>query len=134
MDDLEFAAFTIPADELEEMFSTSGGPGGQHANRNETSVRLRFRVSGSSLPAHLQAKLTERIGDPIEVTVSESRSQYRNRALARQRLTEKIETALKEDPKRRATKPTKASKTRRVDEKRARGETKRQRRTPSHED
>lgn len=134
MDDLEVGRFTIPADELEETFTTSGGPGGQHANRNETSVRLRFRVAESSLPADIKTKLKTRLGDPIDVIASTSRSQYRNRALARSQLSEKIEAALKQDPERRPTKPTKASQTRRVEEKRARSETKRQRRSPSPED
>lgn len=134
MDDLVIGAITIPADELEETFTTSGGPGGQHANRNETSVRLRFRVADSSLPDDIKEKLNSRLGDPIDVTSSTSRSQYRNRSLARSQMREKIEAALKEDLERRSTKPTKASQTRRIEEKRARGETKRQRRTPSPED
>ena len=134
MDDLVIGAITIPADELEETFTTSGGPGGQHANRNETSVRLRFRVADSSLPDDIKEKLNSRLGDPIDVTSSTSRSQYRNRSLARSQMREKIEAALKEDLERRSTKPTKASQTRRIEEKRARGETKRQRRTPSSED
>lgn len=134
MGPLEVGAFTIPADELEESFSTSGGPGGQHANRNETAVRLRFRVAESSLPEDVRAKLTARLGDPIEVTATDSRSQFRNRARARHRLKEKIEAALREDPKRRATKPTRASQQSRVEKKRARSETKRLRRTPPPED
>lgn len=134
MDSLQVGDFTIPAEELEEIFSTSGGPGGQHANRNETSVRLKFRVADSSLPDETKVRLIDRLGDPIEVTASDSRSQFRNRALARQRLSEKIETALRDAPKRRSTKPTKASQQRRVDQKRARGETKRQRQSPTHEE
>lgn len=134
MDDLEIGAFTIPADELEETFTTAGGPGGQHANRNETSVRLRFRVADSSLPDDVKEKLKQRLGDPVDVTASTSRSQYRNRSLARTQMREKLDAALREDPERRATKPTKASRARRVDEKRARGETKRQRRPPTPED
>jgi ribosome-associated protein len=134
MDDLQVGRYTIPADELEETFSTSGGPGGQHANRNETSVRLRFHVAESSLPEDVRTRLTDRLGDPVEATATDSRSQFRNRALARQRLREKIESALKDDPSRRATKPTKASKQRRVEAKRARSETKRLRRSPPTDD
>ena len=134
MSSLEVGPFTIPADELEETFTTPGGPGGQHANRNETSVRLRFRVGESTLPEDVRVTLADKLGDPIEVTATDSRSQFRNRALARQRLREKIETALREEPERRATKPTKASQQRRVEEKRARSETKRLRRSPPPED
>lgn len=131
MDDLHFDDYTIPAAELVEIFDTSGGPGGQHANRNETAVRLRFHVVGSSLPQSIQRRLADRLGDIVEVQSSESRSQFRNRALARQQLKEKLEEGLKERPKRRKTRPTRASKRRRVADKRARSEIKRLRRKPS---
>lgn len=134
MDDLIVANFTIPGAELEETFDTSGGPGGQHANRNETAVRLRLDVESSSLPPDIRRKLVDRIGPRIEVVSARSRSQFRNRAMARQQLKEKIEEALREKPDRRSTRPTKASKKRRVETKRARGETKRLRRNPTPED
>lgn len=130
MDDLDFGRHTIPAAELEESFETSGGPGGQHANRNATAVRLRFDIAESSLPEQVRSKLVARIGQVAEVTVSESRSQFRNRALARRRLQEKLEKALVDPPKRRRTRPTRASKRRRLEQKRARGRTKRLRHPP----
>ena len=134
MDDLEVGEHTIPAAELEESFETSGGPGGQHANRSETAVRLRFHVAQSSLPPDVKQTLTDRLGDVVEAQAVESRSQYRNRALARRRLKEKLEEALRPVPKRKRTKPTKASKRRRIADKRARGEVKRLRRPPMGED
>jgi ribosome-associated protein len=134
MEDLYFDRFMIPASELVEIFETSGGPGGQHANRSETAVRLRFQVAGSSLPEETQQRLMSRLGETVEVQSSESRSQFRNRALARQQLKEKLEAALKEKPKRRRTRPTRASKKRRVAGKRARGEIKRLREKPSPDD
>lgn len=130
MDDLEVGRYTIPAAELEESFETSGGPGGQHANKNETAVRLRFDVATSSLPEEVRSKLQDRIGRYAEVNVSESRSQFRNRALARQRLQERLREALVDPPKRKKTKPTRASQRRRVEEKRARSRTKRLRKPP----
>lgn len=130
MDDLEVGRYTIPGDELEETFETSGGPGGQHANRSATAVRLRFGIAGSSLPEDIRSKLVQRLGDVIEVTVSESRSQFRNRAIARKRLQERIEKALVDPPRRRRTRPTRASKQRRLDDKRARSEKKQQRKPP----
>lgn len=130
MEDLEIGRFTIPAAELEEIFETSGGPGGQHANRNQTAVRLRFDINASSLPTDVRTKLVARIGEYAEVTASDSRSQFRNRAIARQRLEEKLEKALVDPPRRRETKPTKASQERRLDEKKARSGTKRLRRPP----
>lgn len=134
MDDLQIKGYSIPGAELEETFTTSGAPGGQHANRTETSVRLRFRVEGSSLPADVRKQITESLGDPVDVIAAESRSQFRNRALARQRMKEALEEALKPKRKRKKTKPTRASKRRRIEDKRRRSETKRLRQPPSPHD
>lgn len=134
MDDLTIGDYTIPDAELEESFETSGGPGGQHANRSETAVRLRFHVRGSSLPDDVRHRLESRLGEVIEVHASESRSQFRNRALARQLLREKLEEGLKKRPKRRRTRPSRVSKRQRVADKRARGKVKRLRQKPSTED
>ena len=134
MDDLQVGDWIIPAAELEERFDTSGGPGGQHANRNETSVRLRFRVAGSSLPSEAKESLTSRIGSVIDVTASDQRSQARNREMARKRLKERIEAALVQPKTRKSTKPTRASKNRRVEVKKARSEVKKQRQRPHIED
>jgi len=134
MDDLQVGRWTIPADELEERFETSGGPGGQHANRSETAVRIRFSVPSSSLPDDVKEKLTHRLGDNIEASSADTRSQFRNRAMARRRLKEKIETALVEQPVRRRTWPTRASRIRRIESKKARGAIKRLRRRPNGHD
>lgn len=134
MDDLEIGPYTIPAAELEEMFETSGGPGGQHANRSATAVRLRFDIPTSSLPEDVRSRLSKRLGDLVEVSSSESRSQFRNRALARQRMKEKLEGSLQERAKRRTTKPTRASKRRRLAGKRAQSEKKRLRQPPRIDD
>lgn len=134
MDDLDIGPYTIPATELEEMFETSGGPGGQHANRSATAVRLRFDVTASSLPEGVRAQLSRRLGDLVEVSSSKSRSQFRNRALARRQLQERLEEALEEKPKRKKTKPTRASKRRRLADKRARAEKKRLRKPPRIDD
>lgn len=133
MDDLKVGRYTIPASELEESFETSGGPGGQHANRNETTVRLRLDIASSSLPDEIRSKLMERIGDVAEVTAGDSRSQFRNRALARKRLQEKLRQAMVDPPKRRKTRPTRASKRRRLEEKKHRGRKKRLRQPPDIE-
>lgn len=130
MEDLRVGRYTIPAHELEESFDTSGGPGGQHANRSATAVRLRLDIGGSSLPDEVRSKLRERLGDHIEVVAADSRSQYRNRALARRRMAERITKALVEPPTRRQTRPTRASQRRRLEWKRARARTKRLRKPP----
>ena len=134
MDDLVVKDFKVRGADLEEVFETSGGPGGQHANRNETAVRLRLDIATASIPADPRERLQAKLGDVVEVVVSDSRSQYRNRALARQRLRDKLEAALVDPPERRPSKPTRGSKTRRLNEKKARSQTKRLRRKPAAED
>ncbi len=123
--------WTIPDAEIEESFHTSGGPGGQHANRSETAVRLRFDVSASTtLPEEVKQQIIARAGEVIEVNASEERSQLRNRETARRRLVERIENALARPKRRRRTKPTRAARERRLASKRARAEKKRRRRRP----
>ncbi|MCH7583033.1 MAG: aminoacyl-tRNA hydrolase [Acidobacteria bacterium] len=134
MDDLVIGSLTIPAGELEERFETSGGPGGQHANRNETTVRLRFRVNESSLPIEVREKLASRLGNIVEVSAAESRSQHQNRDMARRRLAERIGEALVDPNPRKKTRPTRASANRRLTEKKARSDVKEQRRRPSIDD
>jgi len=134
MDDIRIGEYLIPDSELEESFDTSGGPGGQHANRNETAVRLRFHVPSSSLPEGIRIKLIDQYGETIEVRAAESRSQFRNRALARRQLKEKLEKGLEMPARRRKTRPSRASKRKRVAEKRARAETKKLRQNPSVDD
>ncbi len=134
MEDLVVGSLTIPASELEERFETSGGPGGQHANRSETTVRLRFRVSESSLPIEVREKLVSRLGDVVEVSAAESRSQHQNREMARRRLAARIEEALADPRPRKKTRPTRAAANRRLTEKKARSDVKKQRRRPSIDD
>jgi ribosome-associated protein len=134
MDDLVVGGHTIPAEELIETFELSGGPGGQHANRNATAVRLRLDTTTSSLPEDVRTKLQERVGATVEVIAADSRSQWRNRAIARRRLKEKIEATMVERPERRPSQPTRASKRRRLQSKRARAETKRLRKPPTSHD
>ncbi len=134
MEDLVVGSLTIPSAELEERFETSGGPGGQHANRSETAVRLRFQVDESSLPVEAREKLASRLGNIVEVSAAESRSQHQNREMARRRLAQRIEEALVDPEQRRKTRPTRASADRRLIEKKARSEVKKQRRRPGIDD
>lgn len=130
-DGVSFGEWQIPEAELEERFDTSGGPGGQHANKNETAVTLRVDLRSTSLPERVSQRLIAKLGHPVvEVNAADSRSQWRNRAVARQRLGEVLEKANKPTTRRRRTKPTRASKTRRLEEKRQRSEIKRNRRSP----
>lgn len=142
MDDLRINNdLLIPAAELKWRFDTSGGPGGQHANKSATRVELSFDVRESvtfddeSRVRVLRNLPTDADDGVIVVQVGESRSQWRNRQIARRRLVEIIEEALRPPaPRRRPTKPTRASRERRLASKRARSETKRMRQNPRHFD
>ncbi len=120
----------IPETEIEERFDTSGGPGGQHANRTESAVTLRFEPGSSSLPDEIRSKLTRRLGPVVEVGASDTRSQWRNREIARERLTARLEEGLVDPKPRRKTKPSRKARERRLEEKRARSRVKRERRRP----
>lgn len=129
--DLIVGGRRIPGDELSWTFGTSGGPGGQHANRSNTRAELHWRYGQSEAfesetKARIGNALRNRIaGGILTVSVDESRSQFRNRALARQRLAALIEDAARPPKTRRKTRPTRGSKQRRLDEKRQRSNTKR---------
>lgn len=126
------ARLTIPADEIALRVTTSGGPGGQHANRSLTRVIASFRVEDSTVLSGADRELlTEKIGAVVRASAGRFRSQSQNRSAALEQLAEKIAVALTRLPPRRATKPTKGSKIRRVDEKKARGRVKEQRRRPT---
>lgn len=125
----------VPRRELEVSFSASGGPGGQHANRSNTRVELRFDVAASTAFGPGQrARVIERLGSEIRIVADDERSQLRNRALAERRLVEKLQAALHVEAPRRPTKPTKASKRRRVEGKQRRSEIKRARARPTRDD
>ncbi|MGY2702400.1 alternative ribosome rescue aminoacyl-tRNA hydrolase ArfB [Nocardioides sp. HB32] len=117
---------TIPAAELVERFSRSPGPGGQSVNTADSRVELEYDVAASPVLDDAQrARLVGRLGSPVRVVASEHRSQHRNRVAARERLAERLRAALAPPPPaRRPTKPTRGSQRRRLDEKKARGETK----------
>lgn len=125
----------VPRRELDVSFSTSGGAGGQHANRNATRVELRFDVAASeSLSSAQRERVLAKVGSEIRVVADDERSQLRNRDIAEQRFVERLRDALHVERKRTATKPTKGSKRRRLDAKKRRSETKRQRRKPGRHD
>jgi ribosome-associated protein len=124
----------IPLAELEFRYSRSGGPGGQHVNTSSTKVEVRFDVEGSpSLGPRQRARLLERLGPVVRVTSSRTRSQLRNREDALAVLAARLADALKVDPARLATRPSRAAKAARTDAKRRRGDVKRTRRRPEVE-
>jgi ribosome-associated protein len=125
------AGVAIPLAELEWRYSTAGGPGGQHANTSQTRADVRFDIAGSpSLSEWARQRLQARLGDSAEGGAGERRSQARNRELALDRLSARLEAALTPERPRRPTRPTLASKRRRLEAKRRQGDQKRQRRGP----
>ena len=124
-------SLALPRAEVELRFSRSSGPGGQHAQRNETRVEAVFDVAASATLTDAQkARIGERIGPVVRAVAQDERSQARNRELALERLAEQLREALRVRRPRRATKPTRKSQEQRLDEKRRRGETKRLRQPP----
>lgn len=125
----------VPAWELVETFTPSGGPGGQHANKASTRVELRFDVERSSaLTPAQKRRVAGRLGPVVRVVADDERSQARNRELARQRLAEQLRAALVPPRRRVATRPTRGSQERRLQGKRQRSERKAARRKPRPDD
>ncbi len=125
-------SLSIPLHELEWHFSASGGPGGQHANRSNTRVELRFDIAGSAaLGPRQRARLIERIGPTLRIVSDEERSQLRNREAALERLRARLADALRIERPRNPTTPTQASIARRVEAKRRRSQLKRLRERPT---
>lgn len=129
------ATCVLRLDELEWRTTGSGGPGGQHANTSDTRVEVRFPIATStSLAPRQRERLLEQLGPVARATASDSRSQARNREVALERLRSRLEVALRVDPPRRATKPTKSAKEARLDSKRRHSARKQDRRRPTGDD
>ncbi len=122
----------IPLAEIELRFSRSSGPGGQHAQRTESRVEAVFDVEASAALSPAQKRrVIAKAGPVLRALAQDERSQWRNRELAIERLVETLREALRVPRRRRPTKPTAASRARRLEAKRRRSETKRLRRRPS---
>ncbi|MCQ2000573.1 alternative ribosome rescue aminoacyl-tRNA hydrolase ArfB [Arthrobacter zhaoxinii] len=137
MDLVVSPALTIPAAELEWRFSRSSGPGGQHVNTSDSRVALSWNVAGSTVLSDQQRLLLLQqlkrslVAGVLTVTASEQRSQLRNRETALAKLAALVAGGLAPGPPpRRRTKATRGSNYRRLDAKKQRAATKRQRQRP----
>jgi ribosome-associated protein len=129
---------TIPRAELEYRASRAGGAGGQHVNTSSTRIELRWNVRATSaLDDAARHRVATRLASRLDgegwlrVVASARRSQGQNREAAEARLVELVRAALVVPKRRKATKPSRGAKEARLDEKRKRGDTKRQRRPDS---
>lgn len=116
----------LPARALEWRFSRGSGPGGQHRNTAETAVELVADLT--ALEGAGAERVVERLGESVTASASASRSQWRNRSVARQRLAEMLDEAARPPKPRRPTRPSRAARRRRLEEKRQLSEKKERRR------
>jgi ribosome-associated protein len=125
----------IPFDEVTVRASRSSGPGGQHANVTASRIEASFDVAASrTLDDAQKRRVIARCGPVVRAISQDARSQARNRTLALERLAARIARALEVPRARHATKPTKASRQRRLDAKRRDAQRKRDRRPPESGD
>jgi len=125
---------SIPDEEVSFATSRSGGPGGQNVNKLETRVTLRFDLAGSpSLSEEQKDRLRQRLATRItkdgvlQVTSQRHRTQGANREAAVERFAELVRENLREETPRKRTRPSRAAKARRLEEKRRRSQRKRER-------
>src|SRR5204862_2940217 len=122
---------SIPRSEIAYRFSRSSGPGGQHAQKSDTRVEAIFEVETSAALSDAQKRrVISRAGPVLRSVAQDERSQWRNRELATERLVSELREALRVPRPRRPTKPTRASKEKRLEGKRRRSDVKRLRRPP----
>ncbi|MBG6085513.1 alternative ribosome rescue aminoacyl-tRNA hydrolase ArfB [Zhihengliuella flava] len=126
----------VPAAELAEQFTRSSGPGGQGVNTTDSRVQLSLDLgTTTALDATQRERVLERLagrlaGTVLTIEASEHRSQWRNRAAARQRLAEVLRDAVVPELPRRPTRPTRGSRLCRLEAKRRRADIKRSRQNP----
>jgi len=126
------ARLSIPLAEIEVRTSRSSGPGGQHANVTASRVEAVFDVEFSSALDESQRRLLmAKWGSQVTAVAQDARGQARNRELALERLATKIAAGLVVPRRRRATKPSRGVRQRRLERKRRVGERKRARRRPA---
>ena len=121
----------VPRSEIELRTSRSSGPGGQHAQKSETRVEAVFDVEASNALSDAQKRrVVAKAGPVLRAIAQDERSQLRNKDLATERLVESLREALKVPRRRVPTKPSAASRERRLEQKKRRSQVKRLRRQP----
>jgi ribosome-associated protein len=121
----------IPLEEVQFRASRSSGPGGQHANVTASRIEAVFDVQASEALSDEQRELLlGRVGRRVTAVAQDARSQARNRELALERLREKLAAGLRRPRPRRPTKPSRAARERRLEQKRRTSRRKAQRRPP----
>jgi ribosome-associated protein len=124
----------LPLAEIQLRTSRSSGPGGQHAQKSETRVEAVFDVEASTALTDAQKRrVVAKAGPVVRAVAQDERSQLRNKDLAVERLVESLREALKVPRRRVATKPSAASKQRRLEAKKRRSQVKRLRGSPRHD-
>jgi ribosome-associated protein len=124
----------LPLAEIQLRTSRSSGPGGQHAQKSETRVEAVFDVESSTALTDAQKRrVVAKAGPVLRAVAQDERSQLRNKDLAVERLVESLREALKVPRRRVATKPSAASKQRRLEAKKRRSQVKRLRGSPRHD-
>jgi ribosome-associated protein len=122
----------VPLSEVELRTSRSSGPGGQHANVTASRVEAVFDVCTSqALSDEQRQRIASRLGPVVRAVAQDTRSQARNRELALERLREKLAEGLERPKPRRTTRPSRAARERRLEQKRRRSARKAQRKPPS---
>jgi len=125
----------IPISEVSWVFTTSSGPGGQHANKANTGVDARVNLAiAQGISSTSRGRLLDKLGPELRVYVDSERSQLRNRSIAIDRLSEQLADALVVEKVRRPTKRSRGSHRRRMKSKRQRSEVKKNRRRPRFDD
>ena len=124
---------SIPLAEIELRASRSSGPGGQHANVTASRIEAVFDVGASeTLSEDQRRRLLEKLGERVTAVAQDARSQARNRELALERLATKLADGVRRPKRRRPTRPGRAARERRLEQKRRTSQRKAQRRPPEH--
>ena len=128
-------ATSVPLSEIELRAMRSSGPGGQHANVTASRIEASFDVTASAaLSESEKQRICARLGPRVRAIAQDTRSQARNRELALERLRERLEDALRPRKRRRATRPSRGARERRLEQKRRASERKRARRKPGRDE